>query len=185
MLLLSTYQQDVLIINISAEEIQHSCTAFVIWRISGRHTAPPAITEVCDGRSQEPLFWRRTITSLFSKVTSRTHRRRWFPPQHLKWPPTLFWCVLLRISSNTKNQRTWAQRPWRASLRLSTCQPLCVKILPLITVRFSSLRTSIWLLPWFPRFPSPAGPNGRLCCCCFSSLCCCCKWSKTCQSENC
>lgn len=56
--------------------------------ISGRHTAPPAITtEVCDDRSQEPLFCRRTITSLFSKVTSRTHRRRWFSLQRLKWPP--------------------------------------------------------------------------------------------------
>lgn len=87
MLLLSTYQQDVLIINISAEEIQHSCTAFVIWSISGRHTAPPAITtEVCDDRSQEPLFCRKTITSLFYKVTSRTHRKHWFPPQRLKWP---------------------------------------------------------------------------------------------------
>lgn len=177
MLLLSTYQQDVLIINISAEEIQHSCTACVIWSISGRHTAPPAITtEVFDDRSQEPHFCRRTITSLFSKVTSRTHRRRWFPPERLKWPPTLFWCVLLRMSSNTKNQRSWAQRTWRASLRrLSTCRPLCMKILPLITVRFSNLRTSIWLLPWFQRFSSSAGPNGRLCYCCFSSLCCFCK----------
>lgn len=121
MLLLSTYQQDVLIINISAEEIQHSCTAFVIWRIPGRHTAPPAITEVCDDRSQEPLFWRRTITSLFSKVTSRTHRRRWFPPQHLKWPPTLFWCVLLRTSSKGPELNDLEERHWDDCQHVSLC----------------------------------------------------------------